>query len=76
METTFNGSEFNRDLVNWCKHQFEQNLVAVGLFDPLKVNQNYPRGDINVLIVLNMAPESEGDRYDLVTELPAKSCSR
>jgi len=69
METAFNSKEFNRDLVNWCKHHFEKNLVAVGLFDPTKVSQKYPHGDINVLIVLNMAPENERDRYDMVTEM-------
>ena len=65
----FDRDEFNRDLVAWCKHHFDENLVAVGLFDPLKVNAKYPRGDINLLIVLNMAPENERERYDLVTEM-------
>ena len=69
MNTGFTGKEFNRDLVDWCKHHFQENLVAVGLFDPLRVNAKYPRGDINVLIVLNMAPENERERYDLVTEM-------
>lgn len=69
MDTAFDSSEFNRDLVDWCKHHFDENLVAVGLFNPSKVNKKYPSGDINVLIVLNMAPESERERYDLVTEM-------
>jgi len=69
MEITFDGREFKRDLVNWCKHHFNENLVAVGLFDPSKVNGKYPHGDINVLVILNMAPENERDRYDLVTEM-------
>jgi len=61
--------EFTRDLVNWCKHHFSENLVALGLFDPSQVNTEYPHSDINVLIVLNMAPENERERYDLVTEI-------
>jgi len=69
MISAFNSSEFNRDLVNWCKHHFDENLVAVGLFNPTKVNPKYPSGEINVLIVLNMAPENERERYDLVTEM-------
>ena len=69
MNKSFVGGEFNTDLVDWCKHHFQENLVAVGLFDPLRVNAKYPRGDINVLIVLNMAPENERERYDLVTEM-------
>ena len=68
-DATFDDREFRRDLVNWCKHHFNENLVAVGLFNPSKVNSKYPHGDINVLIVLNMAPENERDRYDLVTEM-------
>ena len=61
--------EFRTDLVNWCKHHFDENLVAVGLFNPSKVNAKFPSGDINVLIALNMAPENERERYDLVTEI-------
>ena len=49
-------NEFRRDLVNWCKHHFDENLVAAALFNPSKVNTKYPSGDINVLVVLNMAP--------------------
>jgi len=69
MVSAFNSSEFKRDLINWCKHHFDENLVAVGLFNPAQVNSKYPRGDINVLIILNMAPENERERYDLVTEM-------
>jgi len=69
MDSTFDTREFNRDLVNWCKHHFDQNLVAIGLFNPSKVNKKYPSGDINVLVVLNMAPENERERYDLITEM-------
>ena len=65
----FDRDEFNRDLVAWCKHHFDENLVAVGLFDPSKVNAKYLHGDINILIVLNMASENERERYDLVTEM-------
>jgi len=69
MNKSFTGGDFNTDLVDWCRHHFRENLVAVGLFDPLRVNDKYPRGDINVLVVLNMAPENERERYDLVTEM-------
>jgi len=69
MDSAFNSREFNRDLVNWCKHHFDQNLVAVGLFNPSKVNKKYPSGDINVLVALNIAPENERERYDLITEM-------
>ena len=69
MDSAFNSREFNRDLINWCKHHFEQNLIAVGLFNPAQVNEKFPSGDINVLVVLNIAPENERERYDLVTEM-------
>jgi len=69
MNRNFVRDEFNRDLVNWCKHHFDENLVAVGLFDPSKVDATYPRGDVNVLIVLNMAPENERERYEVITEM-------
>ncbi len=69
MEIAFDANEFKRDLVNWCKHHFDSNLVAIGLFDPAGVNKKYPRGDINVLVVLDMAPENERERYDLITEM-------
>jgi hypothetical protein len=69
MIAIFDHNEFNRDLVAWCKHHFDENLVALGLFDPSKVNEKYPCGDINILIVLNMAPENERERYDIVTEM-------
>ena len=69
MLNNFSKAEFDRDLVSWCKHHFDENLVALGLFDPLGVDPTYPRGDLNVLIVVNMAPENERERYDIVTEM-------
>jgi hypothetical protein len=69
MNRSFLKDEFDRDLIDWCKHHFDENLVAVGLFDSSRVNPKYPCGDINVLVVLNMAPENERERYDLVTEM-------
>jgi len=69
MVVPFDASEFNRDLVNWCKHHFGENLIGVGLFDPARVRSSYPRGDINVLVVLDSAPENERERYDLITEM-------
>ncbi len=60
--------EFRRDILNWCQYNYGGNLVALALFDPTSVETSYPYSDINVLMVVNMAPENARDRYEVVTE--------
>jgi len=61
--------DFRRDIINWCQYNYGNNLVALALFEPSSVDASYPRSDINVLMVVNMAPEDTRERYELVTEM-------
>jgi len=60
--------EFVTDIINWCQYNYGGNLVALALFDPTIVDSSYPHSDINVLMVVHMAPENVRDRYEVVTE--------
>jgi hypothetical protein len=64
---------FTTELAEWCRYHFTQNLVSIGLFDPRKTDPSYPSSDVNVLIVLRMAPKNERERYDLITEMLVKN---
>jgi len=61
--------DFRTDIINWCQYNYGNNLVALALFDPSSVDGSYPRSDINVLMVVNIAPEDTRERYELVTEM-------
>ena len=62
-------NDFRTDIINWCQYNYGNNLVALAVFDPSSVDASYPRSDINVLMVVNMAPEDARERYELVTEM-------
>lgn len=62
-------SETRRDVLEWCKYHFENNLVGLAFFDPAPVDDNYPSGDLNLLIVVHVAPEETRERYELVTQM-------
>ena len=61
--------DFRRDIINWCQYNYGNNLVALAVFDPSSVDVSYPSSDINMLMVVNMAPEDTRERYELVTEM-------
>jgi len=68
--------EFRTEITNWCKYNFGGNLVALALFDPTSVDTSYPHSDINVLMVVNMAPEDARERYEMVTEMLMQNLAR
>jgi len=68
--------EFRTDIINWCQYNYGGNLVALALFDPASVDASYPHSDINVLMIVNMAPEDVRERYELVTEMLMQNIAR
>jgi len=68
--------EFLTDIINWCQYHYGENLVALALFDPTSVDSSYPHSDVNVLMVVNTAPENERERYELVTEMLMQNIAR
>jgi len=68
--------EFRLDLVSWCQYNYGDNLIGLAVFDPTRVDASYPRRDINILMVVNMAPENERERYELVNEMLIQNLAR
>ncbi len=68
MEPNSVSDEFRRDIINWCEYNYGGNLVALAIFDPTSVDSSYPHGEINVLMVVEIAPGNVRDRYEIVTE--------
>jgi len=69
-------AEFITDIINWCQYHYGENLVALALFDPTSVDSSYPHSDINVLMVVNTAPENERECYEMVTEMLMQNIAR
>jgi len=68
--------EFRLDLVTWCQYNYGDNLIGLAIFGPTRVDASYPRRDINILMVVNMAPENERERYELVNEMLIQNLAR
>ena len=68
--------DFRTDIINWCKYNYRGNLVALAVFDPSGVDPKYPNSDINMLMVVNMAPEDSRERYELITEMVMRNIAR
>ncbi len=60
--------DFRKEIIDWCKYNYGGNLIGLALFDPTGMDANYPSSDINVLMVVGVAPENARDRYEIVTE--------
>jgi len=65
--------EIRRDILEWCQYHFENNLVGLAFFDPTQVDPSYPKGEINVLVAVHLAPEETRERYDLISEMLIKN---
>lgn len=61
--------EARRDLLEWCQHHYQSNLAGLVIFDPTLVNAPYPRGDLNILLVLDSAPPRERERQETVAKM-------
>ncbi|MCP4361770.1 MAG: hypothetical protein GY796_27475 [Chloroflexi bacterium] len=57
-------AESRTELIEWCQYHYQDNLAGLALFDPEPVRSDYPRGDINVLLLLHNTPAEERKRYD------------
>lgn len=64
----FSDEEIQREILKWCQYHYKDNVAGIALFDPKPVNEAFPSGDINVLLVLFSAPLEQRERYDLVAE--------
>ena len=64
--------ETRRDLLEWCQHHYQSNLAGLVIFDPSPVNAQYPRGELNVLLVLDSAPPMERERQEMVAKMVLK----
>lgn len=62
-----------RTLNEWCQFYYGKQLAALALFDPALVNADYPRAEINVLLVFHAAPAQARARYDLASQSLIKS---
>jgi hypothetical protein len=65
-------TETRQSILDWCRYHYADNLLGVAFFDPARVNAAYPRGDINVLVVLEQAPAEERERYDAKIDIVLK----
>jgi len=50
------------------KAYYQTDLAGLVIFDPTPVDENFPHGEINILLVLHSASLQEQDRYDKVGE--------
>jgi hypothetical protein len=64
----FSTEEIQQEILNWCQYHYQDNVAGIALFDPKPVNEAFPSGDINVLLILYTAPLEQRQRYDLVAE--------
>lgn len=62
-------AETRQDLLKWCQHHYQSNLAGLVIFDPAPVNAQYPRGDLNILLVLDSAPPLERERQETVAKM-------
>jgi len=76
MNQSMFSNDFRTEIINWCQYHYGGNLVALALFDPTHTDPPYPRSDINVLMVVNMAPDDARERYEMVTEMVMQNIAR
>lgn len=62
-------AETCQDLLEWCRHHYQRNLAGLVIFDPAPVNAQYPRSDLNILLVLDSAPALERERQETVAKM-------
>ncbi len=62
-------SDVYKEIVRWCHYHYQDNLVGLAFYDPAATNQEFPRGDINLLLLLRTAPADARERYDAKTEV-------
>lgn len=61
--------EIREVILQWCQYHYKDNLAGLAFFDPLAASAGYPRGDINLLMVLHSSPDNDRKRYDKVTQV-------
>jgi hypothetical protein len=62
-------SDLLNEIVRWCHYHYEDNLAGLAFYNPVAIDESFPHGDINLLILLNEAPAEARDRYDARTEV-------
>ncbi len=61
--------EIQETFLEWPQYHYKDNLAGLVFFNPRVVNNDYPCGDINVLVVLKESPEQDRERYDRVAQI-------
>ena len=62
-------SEIREVILQWCHYHYKDNLAGLAFFEPRAANGDYPRGDINLLMLLYTSPDEDRKRYDKVTQV-------
>jgi hypothetical protein len=62
-------TDVRTEIIRWCHYHYESNLAGLAFFDPVVVEESFPGGDINLLLLVQEAPPDSRDRYDSKTEV-------
>jgi hypothetical protein len=58
--------EITEEMAHWCHYYYKDNLAGLAFYNPAAVNQGFPCGDINLLLLLNEAPADALNRYKAI----------
>src|SRR5687768_9801255 len=58
--------EISEEMAHWCHYYYKDNLAGLAFYNPAAVNQEFPCGDINLLLLLNEAPADTLNRYKAI----------
>jgi hypothetical protein len=61
--------EIREVVLQWCLYHYKGNLAGLAFFEPRAASADYPRGDINLLLLLYHSPDEDRKRYDKVTQV-------
>lgn len=56
-------------VVEWCRYHYGDNLAGIAFFDPACIDCAYPRGDLNILLMLHTSPDKDRQRYDIKAQV-------
>lgn len=58
--------EISEEMVHWCHYYYKDNLAGMTFYNPAAVIPDFPCGDINLLLLLNEAPDDAISRYKAI----------
>ena len=56
------------EIVDWAAYHYGKRLEGLVFFDPSTVDHDYPRAEINLLLVLNGVSDQARDRYQSLSD--------